>query len=288
MEEAKQALLQLTSRRVTSVNFSVEDQVALIKNTDDLEKSESAGTNYWHCFMGVDLRRTEIASVSYLAQCWCGTALMGYSVQFYERAGLSTDNSFDMNLGQSASGVVGVLLSWALMGRFGRRNIYLTGIATLLVILVTVGGLGVADPGLPGPPWAIGTLLLLHTFVYNTMVGPVCYAFVAEVPSTRLKIKTIVLARNFSNIAGFFNNTLMPRMLGIHSWNWGAKTGLFWAGFCLIILVWAYFRLPEPKDRTYGEMDVLFQNKVSARKFASTRVDQFSDGAQIEPADSKA
>ncbi|CRK38872.1 hypothetical protein BN1723_018706, partial [Verticillium longisporum] len=26
------------------------------------------------------------------------------------------------------------------------------------------------------------------------------------------------------------NNVLMPRMLGVNSWNWGAKTGLFWAG----------------------------------------------------------
>ncbi|KAK7425781.1 hypothetical protein QQZ08_007757 [Neonectria magnoliae] len=152
---------------------NVEDQVALIKNTDDLEKSESAGTNYWNCFMGADLRRTGIASVSYQAQCWCGTALMGYSVQFYERAGLSTDNSSDMNLSQSAS-----------------------VITALLVILVTAGGPGFANPGLPYPPWAI-----------------------TEVPSTRLQLKTIVLARNFSNIARFPNNTLMPRKLRIHSWN---------------------------------------------------------------------
>ncbi|TPX08522.1 uncharacterized protein E0L32_010009 [Thyridium curvatum] len=286
LEDAKKALLQLTSRNAQS-NFDVDDQVALMKATDELEKAQSEGMTYWDCFKGVDLRRTEIASVSYLAQCWCGSALMGYSVQFYERAGLSPQNSFDMNIGQSAMGVIGVLLSWVMMGRFGRRDIYIAGMFGLMVILMTVGGLGFARPDLPGPSWAIGSLLLFYTFVYNMTVGPVCYSIVAEIPSTRHKIKTVVLARNFSNIGGLLNNSLMPHMLGIHSWNWGARTGLFWAGFCVVILIWSYFRLPEPKGRTYGELDVLFHHRVSARKFASTRVDQFAEGGntKVEPVD---
>jgi hypothetical protein len=32
-------------------------------------------------------------------------------------------------------------------------------------------------------------------------------------------------------------------------------------------------RLPETKDRTYEELDVLFEKRVSARKFQSTVVD---------------
>ena len=31
--------------------------------------------------------------------------------------------------------------------------------------------------------------------------------------------------------------------------------------------LWTYFRLPEPKGRTYGELDVLFERKIAARKF---------------------
>jgi SP family general alpha glucoside:H+ symporter-like MFS transporter len=64
-------------------------------------------------------------------------------------------------------------------------------------------------------------------------------------------------------------------MLNPSAWNWGAKAGFFWAGTCLLCAVWTYFRLPEPKGRTYAELDVLFENGVSARKFASTSVDRF-------------
>lgn len=42
-------------------------------------------------------------------------------------------------------------------------------------------------------------------------------------------------------------------------------------GLCLL---WAFFRLPETKGFTYAELDQLFENKISARKF--TKVDMNS------------
>ena len=35
------------------------------------------------------------------------------------------------------------------------------------------------------------------------------------------------------------------------------------------------FRLPEPKGRTYGELDILFEKRVPARQFASTTVSSY-------------
>jgi SP family general alpha glucoside:H+ symporter-like MFS transporter len=68
----------------------------------------------------------------------------------------------------------------------------------------------------------------------------------------------------------------MPKFLGVNELNLGALTGFIWAGACFLLLTWCYFRLPEPKDRTYGGLDVLFEHKVSARRFHKTKVDQFS------------
>lgn len=58
------------------------------------------------------------------------------------------------------------------------------------------------------------------------------------------------------------------------AWNWGAKSALFYAGTNLLCNIWCWYRLPETKDRTFGEIDVLFDNKVSARKFKTTTVDR--------------
>lgn len=60
------------------------------------------------------------------------------------------------------------------------------------------------------------------------------------------------------------------------AWNWSSRSAFFWGGSCLLCVVWVYFRLPEPKGRTYAELDLLFEHRVPARKFASTTIDPFS------------
>ncbi|KAK5103234.1 hypothetical protein LTS08_004040 [Lithohypha guttulata] len=284
-DDARKSLRALTSPG-TNLPFDLEGQLAMIKATNELEKAMSSGTSYLQCFKGIDLRRTEISSMAWVIQAFCGAALMGYSVQFYREAGMSEENALNMNIGQYCMGFAGTVGSWFLMRRLGRRFLYLWGLLIMCGLLVVVGGLGFISNDNEGAQWGIGSLLLIYTFVYDITVGPVCYSLVAEIPSTRLKIKTVVLARNFYNIGGIINNIIMPRMLGPNEWNWGARTGLFWAGACALLVTWTFFRLPEPKDRTYGELDVLFENRVSARRFHKTRVDQFSgDHLEIVPDD---
>ena len=48
------------------------------------------------------------------------------------------------------------------------------------------------------------------------------------------------------------------------------------------MIVWAYFRLPETKGRSYEELSILFAQKVSARKFASIDVDAFDERQNAE------
>jgi MFS transporter, SP family, general alpha glucoside:H+ symporter len=68
----------------------------------------------------------------------------------------------------------------------------------------------------------------------------------------------------------------------VSAWNWGAKAGLFYAGTNLLCNIWCWFRLPETKDRSFGEIDLLFENRVPARKFKSTKVDQFAHVGDVK------
>jgi MFS transporter, SP family, general alpha glucoside:H+ symporter len=280
-EDAKLALLRLTSRNV-GTDFSADETISMMVHTNELEKAVSAGTSYRDCFKGTDLRRTEIVCGVWAIQTLCGATFMGYSTYFYQQAGMAIDNSFSMSLGQYAIGAVGTMSSWFLMQYFGRRTLYLSGQVAMTILLGIIGFVALAGKENVGAQWAIGSMLLIYTFTYDCTVGPVCYSLVAELTSTRLKTKTVVLARNVYNIVGIITNVITPRMLNPSAWNWGAKSGFFWAVSCFLCFVWTYFRLPEPKDRTYGELDVLFEQKVSARKFKSTVVEKLgapeSDG----------
>lgn len=200
---------------------------------------------------------------------------------------MSVDDSFSMSLGQYACGAIGTVSSWFLMQWFGRRTLYAGGQAILFVILMCIGFASLAGSDNVAAQWAIGSLLLVFTLSYNCTVGPVCYSLVSELTSTRLKTKTVVLARNTYNLLGLVTNTFTPLMLNPTAWNWGAKAGFFWAGACFLCLTWTFFRLPEPKGRTYGELDALFEQRVSARKFKPTKVtvEQNSSNSSFEGKD---
>ncbi|TKX23137.1 general alpha-glucoside permease-like protein 1 [Elsinoe australis] len=282
--DARAALVRLTS---SDPNFNADETVAMMEHTNMLEKAHSTGTSYLDCFKKTDLRRTETVCVTWAIQTMCGGSIMGYSTYFYQNAGLSTEHAFTMSLAQYGLGAIGTILSWFLMLKFGRRTLYLCGQIAMVVLLAVVGGLGVVSRENSGAQWGIGSLILIYTFTYDATVGPVCYSLVAELSSNRLRAKTVVLARILYNLSGLISNVLFPRMINPSAWNWGAKTGFFWACSCALCALWTYFRLPEPKGRTFGELDVLFEQRVSARKFKSTVVNQFGTSEESLNIDEK-
>ncbi|KAJ6263717.1 hypothetical protein Dda_2287 [Drechslerella dactyloides] len=259
-------------RRLTAEDSGVDIQkaVSAMIRTNELEKEITSGTSYWDCFKGTDLRRTEIACMVWAIQQLCGTSLAAYSTYFLQEAGVAVGASFDFTMGAYALGICGTLSSWLLMGKVGRRTLYLWGLVGLFLALTVIGVLGIpkANMGI-----AIGSALLVFTLIYDITIGPVCYALVSEMSTTRLRSKSIVLARNFYNIVGIIVNVITPLLVNTDSLNWKGKAGFFWAGSCLLCFIYCYFRLPEPANRSYLEMDILFENKISARKFAKTPVD---------------
>jgi MFS transporter, SP family, general alpha glucoside:H+ symporter len=263
-DRAKASLLRLTTRETK--HFNVDETISLMKKTNEVEKSLSAGNGYWDCFRGVNLRRTEIACMVWIIQTLCGAPMTGYATYFYEQTGFEEQRAFDLSLGMYGMAIVGAMISWFLLPVVGRRTLYLWGTGLCFIILVVAGSIG-TQPNTAWVSWTLGSLIILLTFVYDTTIGPVCYSLVAEIPSTRLRVKTVVLARVAYNIVGIVANVLMPKMVNPTAWNWRGKTCYLWAGTCLLCYIWCYYRLPEPKGLTYLELDLLFEKRVTARKF---------------------
>ncbi|KAK2757725.1 hypothetical protein FQN54_004694 [Arachnomyces sp. PD_36] len=265
--------------RLAGINPSAEQKgldldntISMMVYTTEMEKKELSEqtTTYRDCFRRTDLRRTEITCVAWAIQALCGSSFMGYSTYFYQQAGLEVSQSFNMSLGQYGLGVIGTLLSWVLLNRFGRRTLYLGGLSMLLIVLFSVGLASLSRT--TEASWAIGSLLLIFTFIYDSTIGPVGYSIVAEIPSTQMRAKTIVLARNFYNLFMIVNGVIVPQMLNPTAWDWKGKAGFFWGGITLFLFLWTYYRLPESKGRTFGEIDVLFEKRIRAREFRNMEV----------------
>ena len=142
-------------------------------------------------------------------------------------------------------------------------------------IAFTVGGLGIPQSTSPSSAlaWTIGALLLVSVFVFDATVAPVSYSLVSEIPSSVLRSKSVVIARFSYAVLNIAANVITPYQLNPSAWGWGARSGFFWGGACFLGLIFTWFLIPEPKDRTTAELDLLFEKRVSARRFANTQVD---------------
>ncbi|KAJ6118324.1 hypothetical protein N7471_013791 [Penicillium samsonianum] len=252
--DAKRSLARLTRK----YKINVDQIIAMMKHTNEIEKclkEDDGGMSYLDAFKGVDRRRTKIACM----------------------AGFSAANASNLSLGIYGIAIVSAAISWSLLSRFGRRRLYLCGLSALLTILL-IGGVVGALPTSRGQLWTLGSLLLILTFVYDMTIGPVCYVLVAEIPSTRLRVKTVVMARTAYNLAGILINWITPRMLSPTAWNWKGKSCFFFAGTTALCLIWCYWRLPETFGLSYLEIDILFERKAKASKFRELRANLESSG----------
>lgn len=84
---------------------------------------------------------------------------------------------------------------------------YLYGQVALAVLMLITGILG-SIPENQSANYAIGAMLIIFTGVYDCSVGPVCYSLVAEMSSTRLRSKSVILARNFYNLASLITGIM--------------------------------------------------------------------------------
>ncbi|KAI5464959.1 general substrate transporter [Mariannaea sp. PMI_226] len=278
LDEARVAMRGLTSSAVSE--HEVDTTISMISHTNELEKQIREGTTYADCFRGTNLRRTMIASFVWVAQVSCGIWFGGNVIYFLEQAGFDPTKAFSFGLGTNAIAIVGTFASWFILPHVGRRTLYLVGLSVMFTILICVGGMGVPAPQ-PNLGWASGALMMIYVIVYDMTVGPTCYCLVAEIPSTRLRIKTVAIARNAYLLISIGANFLNPPILNPSAWNLRGKGGFIWAALCLCQLVWTYFCLPEPRGRTPAEMDMLFEHGVSARKFSKAKVDAFSEGGFV-------
>ncbi|KAL9108126.1 MAG: hypothetical protein Q9227_007102 [Pyrenula ochraceoflavens] len=241
-----------------------------------MEKQTTAGTSYLDCFKGTDLRRTEIVCMTWIAQTLSGTVVGGLTSYFYVKAGISTDDAYSLSLGQTAIGAAGTMGSWFILNKVGRKKLMCYGLC-----VIVAGGMGIPSKPSTATSWTAGSMILLLSATADFSVGPVVYTIVSELPSTRLRAKSIVLARNAYNIINLaFVNIISYRQFNSSAWNWGPKACFFWAGINVLMNIYLYFRLPETKGRTYADLDILFANKIPARKFAKTTIHSLVDGTE--------
>ncbi|CCE85168.1 Piso0_004746 [Millerozyma farinosa CBS 7064] len=264
-EEARKSLARISNGENPD---EIEATIAMIKDTNEYEKKIQEGTTYMDCLKGSSLRRTEISSMCGALSPMLGFALTGYQSYFFQQSGLTASQAYYFGIGMSFLSLVMCSFNWFLMTRLGRRPLILFAVTSNTIILFIIGCLGIRQNGSTG--WALGGVSTASALLCFPTITSL--AVVPEVSSTRLRNKTTVISRNVYNVFSIYNNVLTTWMINSKGWAWGPKAGFYWSGSSACVLVWAFFRLAETKDRTPAELDFLFEKGVPARKFKSANI----------------
>ncbi|ORY21515.1 general substrate transporter [Naematelia encephala] len=266
-DKAKRVLKRLYGR---VSGYNVEHEYRVLVHAVQLEQtvhSSQKSASWLAIFKGVDARRTFVSFFPFCMQQLFGVPLIfGYITYFFQLVGVT--QPFLITIIVNVVGMVGVLIGTFLTDFVGRRPLILVGGAVMCISLLSVGIAGSVAASAVGNKVLIA-FSIIWVIAYGCSIGPLGYAYTAESSRLQLRAKTEACATAGTSMVGLLFNYTVPYMLNADEANWGLKTGFFFGGTGLAATIIAYFTIPETSRRTYAELDELFENRVSARKFKS-------------------
>jgi len=270
-EQAAKSVLRLGRKSAVNPN----EAVAMMRRTMELETSQKP-PGFLEMFKGTDLRRTLIVCGVYAAQNLTGNLIANQAVYFFTQAGIGQQLAFALGLITSALQMIFVMLSWILTTYFGRRSIYLWGSLANFILLIALGIAGSVNVT-TASQLAQASLGLIVSVFFTLGPAPASWVIIGETSAIRLRPLTTGFGRAVYYIVEIPCIFLAQYMLNPQGVNLRGECGYVWGATALVCLVIAWWGLPEMKNRSYREIDIMFRRKIPARQWKKTVIDVNDD-----------
>ncbi|KAH6662538.1 MFS transporter [Halenospora varia] len=246
----------------------VDAELADIKSVIDAEKNLAQNTEIVDIWKNpVDRRRTLLAVGAVSLQAASGAMYMiSYGTYFFEMANIGS--AFENSCILTGVGVLVILINSAIITRWGRRRVFLLwGLIICGLCQMVVAAVYTANPGTTQTGKLIVSFSILYIIGYNGMVATYAWLCGGEFPSQRLRSYTFGLASSIGFLGAWLATFTAPYFINPKALGWGPKYGYIWMPSCFIGAAWVWFFLPEVKNRTFEEIDEMFEARLPARKF---------------------
>ncbi|KAM0328699.1 hypothetical protein ACHAQA_005112 [Verticillium albo-atrum] len=261
------------SLRRLGYGAAIDEQIAVISATAEQENdTDRDQVSYTECFRGSDARRTRIVALLNTLQQFIGVSLVANSTYFFIMAGMNPAMSLTINQVGVGCSMVCTLVSWVFITKVGRRTAILSSFVLAGAIFIGMGIAGFFTRSSQALTF-VGVALVMAACCSNLGVGTAYPIASAEIPSTRLRAKTLGFGFLVNALATWAFSFCVPYMFNADAGNLGGKIGFVFAGFCAIGFVLSWLEIPETKDLTYSQIDDLFKQATPTRLFKKRTVE---------------
>ncbi|KAJ3545644.1 hypothetical protein NM208_g2417 [Fusarium decemcellulare] len=204
-------------------------------------------------------RRTVVGvGVCFFQQFSGINAFIYYAPTLFRSIGQSDDMSLILSGIFNVLQLVAVAVCFVVIDKVGRRPLAIIGgfgTAICYAIIAILSGLYSKDwEANTAAGWACVAMAFAFILVFGVSYSPLGWALPPEVFSTSMRAKGVALATCVNWLSNFTIGVATPPML--ESIGFGAY--IFFACFCCLAGIWAYFLVPETMGRTLEQMDEVF------------------------------
>ncbi|KAK6079034.1 Alpha-glucosides permease MPH2 [Seiridium cupressi] len=254
-------------RKLSGPHEDIVARIAQIEATIQHERQiEATKATYIECFRGSNLRRTMIILICMYMPQVTGAVLSSNAPYFLNQTGLDSHTVLLLTQVGIAMGAVSAFVNIYFMMKFSRRTLMFFGVGLCCTMYLIMGIGGVVQRS-TSSLLAIGIALQFTSITYGPAIGS-SMAVAGEVSATRLRANSVGIGYTWSCICSIVWTIVLPYLFNTDEANLGGNIGWIFFGMGLIMAILIWFFVPETKNRSFDELDILFERRVAARAFS--------------------
>lgn len=256
----------------------VADELRVIKLCQDNERALSRDVNFFNLFDKQNIKRTITAGSFFSFNQLSGVFLSTtYATVFLQE--IDVASPFALTIIAACCTLVGCGIAPLIIEHTGRRPLALFGMSALLALDVCAGGLAFR---IDTPSFAIGVAAcsFLFNFFWGVSFFPLSNVMPSEIPTTKLRSYTMSYTIAWAQTTAVITTIVVPQLTAADGAGLGAKMYLVFAGCMVGIIAFEYFLMPETKNRTFAEIDEMYDAKIPMWKWSTYQTTTTAKTAQ--------
>ncbi|KAK7449812.1 hypothetical protein VKT23_013288 [Stygiomarasmius scandens] len=252
---------------------AIQEQTSAFEESRRIEVENGGDQSRWTDLVFGSTRRRFLCAVGILvAQQVSGVQfIFSYATVFFEDLNIATP--FIITIVVDIIEVVGVIVSFFLVNRFGRRPLLLWTGAGMTIVLLICGGMGVKSEEFrqihPEYNQVAAAMICIYVFLFNLAWGPLAWVVATELSTGRNRQKIMSVGTACFWTTAFVVTFTLPYLFDQDKAALGPMIGFIYGGFCFLTLIFVYFFIPETLGRTLEEINFLMEAEVPTREWES-------------------